>query len=215
MVRFRCWGPDLRDFFTGLGENNSRAYFDANRDRYRVAVREPTEALVDALSPRYGPGRIFRLNRDVRFSADKSPYHTNLGVEFSGRGVHHYVSVSADELLLSVGAFRPDTEWIDRFRRAVAGREGDALAAIVDKLAAGDFQIGGEELQRTPRGYPPDHPHARLLRHKGLTASRSWPPPAWLGKPDVLDLIVATFDEAAPLSEWLSAHCPLVPASDR
>ncbi len=208
MSEFRGWGADLRTFFTGLAEHNTRDYFEANRDLYQRGVREPAEALVATLAPRYGEGRIFRMNRDVRFSADKRPYHTNLGIQFSGAGVHHYLSVSADQLFASAGLFRPSREWTGRFRLAVAGPPGDDLAKIVADLESRGLDIGGEELKRTPQGYPADHRNARLLRFKSITVNRWWPVSAWLGNPAVLGLITGFYAQAQPLTGWLSVHSP-------
>jgi hypothetical protein len=108
-----------------------------------------------------------------------------------------------------VGVFRADRDWVALFRAAVAGPAGSALLAIVDELEEHGFTIGGEELRTTPRGYPADHPHARLLRHRGLTASRSWPPQAWLGDPGALDLVVGAWEQASGLTAWLRTHSPV------
>jgi uncharacterized protein (TIGR02453 family) len=209
MAEFEGFGADLREFFDGLERDNSKAYFDAHRELYQRAVRKPCEALIAELEPRYGGGRVFRLNRDVRFAADKRPYHTNLGVEFAGSGAHYYMSISADELVASVGVFRAAKEWVDRFREAAAGPAGDELLVIVRALESHGYLIGGEELKTVPRGYPADHRNARLLRHKSLTASRRWPASAWSGRPDTMDLIVGAWERAAGLSRWLSAHTPI------
>lgn len=174
MTGFTGWGVEFERFFNGLERDNSKAYFERHRELYRRAVREPADALVAALEPRYGPGRVFRLNRDLRFSADKRPYRTQAGIEFSGHGAHHYVSVSATGLTASVGVFRGDRQWLERFRRAVDGPPGGVLLKVVEDLEARKFTIGGEQLRTAPRGVPVSHPHIRLLRHRSLTADRTW-----------------------------------------
>lgn len=209
MNEFRGWGTEMQAFFTGLAKHNNKEWFAAHRDLYERAVRGPAEAFIEALEPRYGPGRIFRINRDIRFATDKRPYHTNLGIEFSGSGVHHYLSVTADELFASAGLFRPANEWIARFRRAVAGAPGDDLAKVVAELEGSGLKLGGEELKRTPAGYPPDHPNARLLRFKGITANQAWPQSAWLGDPAALDLVTGFYASAEPLTKWLASYCPV------
>lgn len=209
MTEFNGWDASLREFFVGLERENTKEYFDAHRELYQHAVREPAEALVAALEPHYGKGRIFRLNRDIRFSTDKRPYHTNIGVEFSNSDAHYYVSASASELFVSVGMFRPDRAWVERFRQAVAGPAGEQLRSIVEDLEKQGFQIGGEELKRIPRGYPADHSNARLLRYRGITANRRWLPTQWLGNSDTLSLITGTWRQAAPLSDWLRINNPV------
>lgn len=206
MVEFTGWGPEFEEFFEGLGRDNSKDYFEAHRELFRRAVREPAEALVAALEPRYGAGRVFRLNRDLRFSADRQPYHTRIGIEFDDSGCHHYVSASATGLTVSVGVHRADRRWVERFRRAVDGPAGGELLAIVEDLEALGFTIGGLRLRTAPRGVPAGHPHIRLLRHRSLTADRSWPASDWLGDPGVLDLITGAWDRAAPLRDWLTHH---------
>lgn len=208
MTHFNGWSQDLVRFFEGLEHDNSKEYFDANRDVYQTAVREPTEAFMAAVGPCYGPGHMFRLNRDVRFSKDKRPYHTNLGVAFSVAGSHYYASVSARELLVSVGVFRADKTWVDRFRAAVDGRPGDDLLAVLGDLEERGFTIGGATLKTAPRGYPADHRNARLLRHRALTATRALPPKEWVDNTDALTAITETWTEAESLATWLRTHCP-------
>ncbi|MEV4896286.1 DUF2461 family protein, partial [Nonomuraea sp. NPDC055795] len=105
MTVFSGWSSELSAFFTGLEQDNSRSYLDAHRDLCRRAVLEPAKALAAQLEPRYGRARVFRLRKDARFADDRSPYHTHLGVQFAGGGAHHYLSVSARELIASVGVF--------------------------------------------------------------------------------------------------------------
>src|SRR4030081_427140 len=85
---FNGWPEDFQRFFIGLELDNSKRYFEANRRLYEKAVRGPMEALVASLEPEFGPGKVFRINRDIRFSADKSPYKTNIAatVGIGGRG---------------------------------------------------------------------------------------------------------------------------------
>ena len=206
---FQGWDGELIRFFEALERNNRRDWFDRHRAEYQRAVREPTEALAAELASEHGPGRIFRLNRDARFAAGRPPYRTNVAIEFGGAGVHEYVSVSATELLASVGLFRTDSRWVTRFRAAVAGPRGGELLAIVEDLERQQFVIDGDALRTVPRGYPPDHPRARLLRYRSIHASRRWPPAEWLGDRRALELVVGAWRQASPLVEWLRAHCPM------
>jgi uncharacterized protein (TIGR02453 family) len=207
--RFAGWGPEFTGFFAGLAAHNDKDWFDRHRDVYRTAVKEPAEALLAELEPRYGHGKMFRLNRDARFAAGRPPYHTNVSLEFPGDGVHHYLSASATQLMAAVGPFRADAAWVDGFRAAVAGRPGAALERIVGGLRVDGYEIGGDTLRTVPRGYPADHPRADLLRHRSLYAGRTWPPERWVGDRRAVDLVVEAWRGAGPLADWLRRHCPM------
>ncbi|HEY8840936.1 MAG TPA: DUF2461 family protein [Candidatus Dormibacteraeota bacterium] len=98
-VAFRGWPEEFQPFFIGLELDNSKRYFDANRETYETAVKGPMVALIDSLAGDYGEGKVFRANRDIRFSKDKSPYKTNIaatagmgghgGLHFAGRPRSH------------------------------------------------------------------------------------------------------------------------------
>jgi uncharacterized protein (TIGR02453 family) len=206
---FSGWGKEFRDFYTGLERDNSRNYFEANNLRYQRAVRGPAIALLSSLEPEFGPGRIFRSNRDIRFTADKRPFHTNIALEFAGSGTHYYLSASAHELVASVGVFQPPAGWTQRFRDAVAGPPGEVLSTIVADLESQGFDIGGGGRNKVPRGYPSDHPRARLLKHRSLTAARRWPPAEWLGSPRARDLVVECWRQCDGMAGWLRSHAPI------
>ncbi|MFI9557481.1 DUF2461 family protein [Nonomuraea endophytica] len=209
MTVFSGWSSELRTFFSGLEQDNSQGYLDAHRDLFRRAVLDPAKALAAQLEPRYGRARVFRLRKDARFTDGRSPFHTHLGVQFAGGGAHHYLSVSARELIASVGVFRSGGAWLATFREAAAGPAGAHLLTIVSALESEGFAISGQTLKKAPRGRPQDHPHIRLLRHTALTATWRWPAPLWLDDPGAADLITGAWERAAPLSGWLRHHSPL------
>ncbi|HJQ03551.1 MAG TPA: DUF2461 domain-containing protein [Jatrophihabitans sp.] len=208
MAGFTGWGPEFVAFFDGLAVHNSKEWFDRHRDLYQSAVRKPTEELVAELAPQYGTGKIFRLNRDARFAVGQPPYHTNIAVEFAGSGVHHYLSASASELIASVGPFRTDSAWVSQYRQVVAGAGGSLLQRILEDLRTAGYTIGGDTLRTAPRGYPPDHPHRELLRHRSITASRRWPAADWVGDRRAIELVQDAWDKAGPLVSWLRRNCP-------
>ena len=126
---------------------------------------------------------MFRPNRDVRFSADKSPYKTRIyaGLERGG-----YVQFSADGLAAGCGYWMVEPDQLDRYRRAVADDRSGGGAGRDRRPDRGDgIEITAHETLKTaPRGYPKDHPRIELLRHKGLVTWKEWPAGAWLGHPD-------------------------------
>jgi uncharacterized protein (TIGR02453 family) len=163
------------------------------------------EALLAELADEFGEGRIFRPNRDTRFSRDKSPYKTHIGATLAGGG---YVELSVAGLAAGRGYWHLEPDQLARYREAV---DDDATgSALVDVLAAlarqGVETIAHSELKTAPRGYPKDHPRVELLRRKGLAAWQRWPVAAWLGTAKAKDRVVGLLRAAEPVQAWLDAH---------
>jgi uncharacterized protein (TIGR02453 family) len=179
-VAFTGWTQDAVAFFRGLEDDNSRAYWTANRSVYDACVLAPMSELLAELAPEFGTGRIARPYRDVRFGADKSPYKTAIYATLEAGG---YVKLSAEGLTTGLGYYAMDPGQLERYRAAVADAAlGPALASIVARLTATGIQIAGvQRLKGAPRGYPQDHPRVELLRNRGLIAWRDWPVARWLG----------------------------------
>ncbi len=198
-------------FFEQLSQDNTKAFWEANRDVYDEHVRAPMEALTASLEGLYGPGHLYRPYRDVRFSKDKRPYKEHIAVSFGGRGPSavggRHVHFDADGLWVASGAYRMEGETLARFRRAVADeRAGAALEAIVAELTAKGYRIHGEELKRVPREYPSDHPRGGLLRHKGIAAVRPWPLEPWVFTPEAGDRVLSACADGEALVTWLREH---------
>src|SRR5215467_6720923 len=107
MGEFRGFPPELFAFFEGLEQDNSKAYWEANKATWEAKVQAPTQAIVADLEEEFGPLRTFRPNRDVRFSADKSPYKTWVGVTTSERsvgGIGCFLRVEASGMRLASGS---------------------------------------------------------------------------------------------------------------
>jgi uncharacterized protein (TIGR02453 family) len=206
-MSFGGFPEEALDFYEGLEADNSRTYWQRHKDGYEHGVRAPMQALLDALEPEFGPGRIFRPNRDVRFSADKSPYKTHCGAVLSRqRGqAGGYVEISAAGLLVAGGYYSTESDQVERYRRAVdQDVPGRRLERIVARLRADGYQIAGQQLKTAPRGYPRDHPRADLLRHRSLYAHRSWKPEPWLHTAAVLDAVRDGWRAFTPLNDWLA-----------
>jgi uncharacterized protein (TIGR02453 family) len=201
--RFRGFGEGAVEFYEGLQADNSKAYWSDHRAVYEEHVREPMTELLAALEPRFGPGRIFRPHRDVRFAADKSPYKTHCG----GYAAPFYVEVSAEGLLAAAGYYRMSADQVARYRAAVDdGRRGTDLEMRLDALRAAGLTVDGERLRSRPRGVPADHPRLELLRFRSLWAWRRWPPDDALHEPACLERVAATWRTLRPLTEWLTDH---------
>ena len=204
-VTFRGWPAEALDFYEGLEADNSKTYWTAHKAVYEDTVRRPMDELLAELEPEFGPGKLFRPYRDVRFSADKTPYKTHLGAWLEHGG---YIQLSANGLAAGRGAWMMSPAQLDRYRRAVAEeRSGTELEKVVAAVKARGVDVMGHAVLRTaPRGYPRDHPRAELLRYKGLTAWKQWPVASWLGTATAKRRIVEFLRDARPLADWLGSH---------
>ena len=204
---FRGWSEECQRFFIGLELDNSKRYFEANRGVYEEAVKGPMVALMASLEDDYGPGKVFRPNRDVRFSKDKSPYKTNIAATAGMGGNGGYLSLDARGLTVAAGRYDVTPEQLVKFRKRVAAdATGAPLAAIVAKLEKSGYEMGGEQLKRVPAGLPQDHPRARLLRHKLLYIYKNFGLQPWLGSPSARKHILKVWSDAAPLNDWLKRN---------
>ncbi|NEN07989.1 DUF2461 domain-containing protein [Diaminobutyricibacter tongyongensis] len=202
---FEGWPDAALDFYRGLEVDNSKAYWTAHKDSYERDVLAPMQALVDELAPEFGEAKIFRPYRDIRFSADKSPYKTAIGALLGGGG---YVHFSASGLGAGAGCHTMAPDQLARYRTAVADDElGEELEEAIATVKARDIQITvHESLASAPRGFPKDHPRAELLRNKDLSAWREWKPAPWLNTPQAADRIIGFLHDSRPLTEWLDAN---------
>lgn len=201
---FQGFTPEALEFYEGLEADNSKAYWAAHKDAWEAAVRAPMAELTGELAPRWGRVAAFRPHRDVRFSADKSPYKTHHGAVV-GDG---YVQLSAEGLACGSGMYTMTRGQLARYRAAVAQEyPGARLAGIVADLAEQGIDVVSHGQVRTaPRGYSPDHPRIALLRRTSLAAWLAWPPEEWLGTPEPVERVAAFFAACVPLNEWLHAH---------
>lgn len=203
-MAFRGWPIEAVEFYEGLEADNSKVYWQEHKAVYEQQVKAPMEELLAELADEFGEGKLFRPYRDVRFSADKTPYKTTCAATL-GKG---YVAFSADGLSVGSGLYMPEPAALARFRAAVDPDDtGTELASIVADLHRAGYQTMAHEVLKTaPRGFPKDHPRIELLRHKGLAMMKSWPVGAWLGTRKAKDRVVTALRAAAPLNEWLARH---------
>jgi len=201
-------------FLTDLAANNSRDWFTANRARYDAHVAGPAKTFCTgfeaAMTRHIGTrvtGKIWRINRDLRFSADKTPYnaHVHIGFAEAGSPMIWMVGLEPDRLVIGYGAFALDGATLDRFRAAVDSPAGAALDRILSELRAGGLRVDPPALKRVPAPYAADHPRAALLRHKSLAVwNDGLPLPEAYGDGAPARLVAAmqVFD---PLHAWVCA----------
>jgi uncharacterized protein (TIGR02453 family) len=193
------------DFYEDLEADNSKAFWTAHKHVYEESVRAPLEAFAGAVEAEFGPGKLFRPYRDVRFSKDKTPYKTHQGIWFADTSV--YVHVSAAGLFLAGGYWRTTPAQVARMRRAVADDlAGAQLERALSGASRARLEIGGEQLSRVPPGYPKEHPRAELLRRKTLTVHREIGAPAWLSNRRAQSEIAKQWRAMGPVIGWLDTH---------
>ena len=204
---FPAWGVT---FYQELEDNNTKDFWAANKAQWERDVREPMLALVDALEDEFGPAKLFRPHRDIRFSADKSPYKTHQGA-IVGRtpGVGYYVQLSGDGLAVGGGFRTHSPAQTESFRRAIAAdASGLEFEGIVTELARAGFDLEGDTLKTRPKGFDADHPRLDLLRRKEIMALHRVGSPDWLSKPAALEHIRSSWTAIRPLTEWVVANVP-------
>lgn len=208
---FRGFGSEAFEWFDGLERDNSRAYFTATRERYERDVRGQVGAMLEELSREFGGEvRMFRQNRDVRFSADKSPYKTRTYGVLHGSGVVGaglYASLSADGIYAGSGYHVMARDQLARYREAVASdATGPVLVEAADAAVEAGFDVAGQGLKTAPRGYPRDHPRIELLRLTSLVAGGSLPAGDGIGRDAALGYVARAWRAAEPLTAWLHEH---------
>ncbi len=235
-TRFGGFGPQALRFLRGLERNNRRDWFERHRPTWEREVRAPMRALVEEMDVRLArlapelvgdPKRsIFRIHRDVRFSADKSPYTTNAACQFyhcdagrgagqdaEGAGAGLYFQVARGECFAAGGMWMPARPALDRIREAIAGAPEDFEALLRAPAFRRRFRRLDQEaqLKRMPRGYAETHPAAGWLRYRSFTATRMMSERE-IASPRLPDILARDFAALVPLVRWLNGaigHRPL------
>ena len=175
----------LLHFLNDLAKHNNRNWFQANKSRYEQELLEPALAYIEAISkplakisphfqavPKRSGGSLMRIYRDVRFSKDKRPYKTNVGIHFRhnrGKDVHtpgFYFHIDRDEVFLGAGIWHPDSTALSKIRKAIDKNPADWKKAKGAKAFRSRYELAGDSLKRPPRGYDANHPLNDDLRRK-------------------------------------------------
>jgi uncharacterized protein (TIGR02453 family) len=190
--RYATFTPETIAFLKELKANNNRDWFDENKSRYEVDVLDVAlnfiqslQAPLHAIAPRFTAiprrmgGSLMRVYRDTRFSKNKTPYKSNIGIQLrheQAKDVHspgYYIHVDPDEVFLGVGMWRPAPEALAGIRQRISDKPAEWLRAKGDKDFSRQFHIGGETLSRPPRGIDKNHPMIEDLKRKDFIAVRN------------------------------------------
>lgn len=221
---FKGFSRNTVSFFRNLEANNTKVWFDAHRTQYDRYVVEPSRDFVFALGKRLVriAGRViadprvnrslFRINRDTRFSKDKSPYKTNLGIWFWEGHLKRmacsgfYFHLSPAELMLGVGIYRFPKEMLGTYRDTVVDpKYGPPLTRAAARVEKEGYIIGGTHYKKTPRDYDPEHLNARFLLHHGLFAFVETRIPREFYSSDLIDFCYDHYKRMLPIHKWLLA----------
>jgi uncharacterized protein (TIGR02453 family) len=208
MTKFEGFGPDVPAWFRGLEADNTKEYFTERRDFFEASIRGQMEALLTELSEKFGGEvKMFRQNRDIRFSPDKSPYKTNTygliyGSEIAAQGL--YASISARGLVAGTGYHVLARDQLERYREAVDDDErGPELAKLIAGARRAGLEVWGQSLATAPRGYAKDHERIELLRRKSLSLGATLGAGGGIGRTEGLNFVTKTWRAAAPVTGWL------------
>jgi uncharacterized protein (TIGR02453 family) len=189
------------DWMMAITLNNSREQFLASKAQYEESVKGPFVELLTSLSGTFGgTPKVFRPNRDIRFSKDKRPYKSNVSGYLEGTDATYYLDLSADGLMAATGYYQMGKDQLARYRAALTPEAGDELREIIRVSGA-----SGEGLKTVPRGIPKDHPCADLLRFTSLTNSETLSADEVVGA-DLRGFATRVWTRAAPLNQWLNDH---------
>lgn len=222
MSTFKGLPKDFFAFFKELKQNNERAWFEENKQRYKDSVVAPLSDFITAMSPRLAKiskhmvadprpngGSMFRIYRDVRFAKDKRPYKDHAGVHFRhalGKSAHvpgYYMHFATDDVFFGGGIWMPEPEALTKVRRAIADDPKAWKKVVEDKTFAKTFKgIDGESLARPPKGFDPDHHYIADIKRKSFFATAQSTPKT-AQTPALLDEVEQSFRAAKPLMAFV------------
>jgi uncharacterized protein (TIGR02453 family) len=196
------------DFYDDLEVDNTKSFWKAHETVYQASVKAPMTALIAALEPEFGTGKVFRPFRDVRFAKDKTPYKTHQGAYVGvGRACGWYVEIAARGVRTGAGFYDANPADLGRIRASIANElTGDRLQKILAKLVRAGFTVGGDRLKTSPRGYDADHPRIELLRHRTLVVTKEYGFDPVIHTAGLLDAVRADWKAARPLVDWVAEH---------
>ena len=199
---FTGFTRDAFSFWKGLERHNNRDWFQAHREQYEQTVRRPMQLLIDELAPLYGPGRLSRINKDMRFAKEK-PYKNYLATGLGGS----YISFSKDGLWVGTGMYKPEPAALRQLREAIADdTSGRELTRLIASLGRKGFEVDTHaRLDKPPRGYDATHPRVELLRMKDIYVGKSF------GVEDVSSAnlvrgVARAMAELEPFRKWLRTY---------
>jgi uncharacterized protein (TIGR02453 family) len=222
MAKKRHFDKEFFDFLKELKRDNTRDWFQANKERYRSVVQEPLLRFISDFAeplhgispefvadPRPSGGSMFRIYRDVRFAKDKSPYKTHAAAQFrhrAGRDAHapgFYLHLEPGNVFVGAGSWHPDREALESIRRAIAEEPERWRSVFEDPRFSERHTLVGESLKRPPRGFDPEHPLIEELKRKDFISIENFSQTKACSA-GFIDMVAESFTVAAPLVRFLT-----------
>jgi uncharacterized protein (TIGR02453 family) len=224
MTVFNGFPRELLHFFDELRKNNTREWFQNHKKDYETCVKEPSVEFVITMGeklrtiapkihaiPKVNKS-LFRLNRDTRFSRDKSPYKTNLGIWFWEGDRKRmecpgfYFHLDSDNLMLGTGLHIFSKDLLSPYRDAVVDKNhGPKLKKAVSKVSKLGYTLVGKHYKRIPSGYDDSHKNAEFLLYNGLAAGHQSEVSEALLSDRIVDYAFSHFNKMSPIHKWLRA----------
>lgn len=218
---FTHFEPSLMQFLRDLAANNEREWFNVHKQDYEDKVRTPALAFIEAMepwirmvSPHYEAsakkvgGSLMRVYKDVRFSKDKAPFKTNVGIQFRhevGKDVHapgFYLHIEPQEIFLGVGTWHPEPLALKAIREHIVAKPGPYQDAIEHAPFKEIYTMAGDTLIRPPKGYDASHALIEEIKRKDFIAiSKLTEEELYTG--DVCQLVASRFGRAQPLQKFI------------
>ncbi len=221
MPKFSGFPVETLKFLEELERHNNREWFQANKPRYEAVVLEPALDFIATMSPKIQAlsdhfvaipkrvgGSLMRVYRDTRFGKNKTPYKTNIGIQFRhefAKDVHapgYYMHIDNTGCFLAVGIWRPESSALANVRERIATRPADWKKARDARAFKSTFEFGGESLKRPPRGYNEESPHLEDLKRKDFIASANFAATE-INDPGFVNTVARTFKKATPFMQFL------------
>jgi uncharacterized protein (TIGR02453 family) len=211
-MEFNGFPEAALDFYDDLELDNTKSFWEAHKHVYDEAVRLPMLALTAALAEEFGTAKVFRPYRDVRFARDKTPYKGAQGAFVSvGPATGWYVEVGSPGVRVGGGYYHAGGPDLARIRTAIdTEHSGKELERLVCGLEKDGFEIRGEQLKTSPRGYDADHPRIELLRYKSMALGKSYGFEKLIHTAELLDRVRDDWRRLRPVVEWVRARVDLV-----
>ena len=214
------FSPQAIAFLRGLARNNRREWFDKRKPTYEQELKAPMLALIEEINgelAEFAPEHIrpaqkcmFRIYRDTRFSTDKTPYKKHISAWFAREGLDSksgagfYFHLSAQELIVAAGVYKPEREQLLAIRNSLLEHHEEFRALLKSRrLRRSMEEIDDLRMSRLPKGFPKDHPAADLIACRQWGVSATLPPATALGS-TLRKEIVSRFRAAAPMIEFLN-----------
>ncbi|MCG7959428.1 MAG: DUF2461 domain-containing protein [Candidatus Thiodiazotropha taylori] len=221
MREFSGFPKQTLPFLKKLGRNNQREWFNEHKKEYETYVREPAFAFIEEMAPKLkalsdhfhaiakkSGGSLMRVYRDTRFSKDKTPYKTNIGIQFRhqlGKDVHapgFYLHIENGGCFIGAGIWHPESKTLGKIRNFIADNPASWSALKEQTDFSNQFELAGDSLKRAPKGFAPDHPLIEDLKRKDFIALKSFDC-SQINRVDFADFVMDGFQSSDQLMRYL------------